>query len=74
MAIKKRYCNEAENKAIIEKVAKVLNSTDYPTHKTIIIEASGDTMTTIRYNITEIIVPEDTAEAPKDYVMKEGES
>lgn len=74
MTIKKRYCNEAENKAIIEKVAKVLNNTDYPTHKTIIIEASGDTMTTIRYNITEIIVPEDTAEAPKDYVMKEGES
>ena len=74
MAIQKRYCNEAENKAIIEKVAKVLNSTDYPTHKTIIIEASGDTMTTIRYNITEVIVPEDTAEAPQDYVMKEGES
>lgn len=58
MAIQKRYCNEAENKAIIEKVAKVLNSTDYPTHKTIIIESSGDTMTTIRYNITEVIVPE----------------
>ena len=58
MAIKKIYCNEAENKAIIEKVAKVLNSTDYPTKKTIIIESDGETITTIRYNITEVIVPE----------------
>lgn len=58
MAIKERYCNETENKAIIEKVAKVLKSTDYPTKKTIIIEADGESITTIRYNITEIIVPE----------------
>ena len=58
MAIQKRYCNEAENKAIIEKVAKVLNSTDYPTRKTIVIESDGETLTTIRYNITEVIVPE----------------
>lgn len=58
MAIKKRYCNEAENKAIIEKVAKVLKGTDYPTKKTIVIEADGESITTIRYNITEIIVPE----------------
>lgn len=58
MAIKKRYCNETENKAIIEKVAKVLKSTDYPTKKTIVIEADGESITTIRYNITEIIVPE----------------
>ena len=57
MAIQKRYCNEAENKAIIEKVAKVLNSTDYPTRKTIVIESDGETLTTIRYNITEVIVP-----------------
>ena len=58
MAIQKRYCNEAENKAIIEKVAKVLNNTDYPTKKTIVIEADAETITTIRYNITELIVPE----------------
>lgn len=65
MAIKKRYCNEAENKAIIEKVAKVLNNTDYPTHKAIIIEASGDTMATIRYNITEVIMPGSDLETVK---------
>lgn len=58
MAIKKRYCNEAENKAIIEKVEKVLKGTDYPTKKTIVIEADGESITTIRYNITELIVPE----------------
>ena len=58
MAIKERYCNETENKAIIEKVAKVLKSTDYPTKKTIVIEADGESITKIRYNITEIIVPE----------------
>lgn len=58
MAIKERYCNETENKAIIEKVAKVLKGTDYPTKKTIVIEADGESITTIRYNITEIIVPE----------------
>lgn len=58
MTIQKTYYNEAENKAIIEKVAKVLNNTDYPTKKTIVIESDGETITTIRYNITEIIVPE----------------
>lgn len=67
MAIKERYCNEAENKAIIEKVAKVLKGTDYPTKKTIVIEADGESITTIRYNITEIIVPEsDFATEMKD--------
>lgn len=58
MAIEKRYGNEAENEAIIKKVASVLNNTDYPTHKTIVIESSGETITTIRYNITELIVPD----------------
>lgn len=36
----------------------MLNNTDYPTKKTIVIESDGETITTIRYNITEIIVPE----------------
>lgn len=65
MAIQKKYSNEAENKAIIEKVAKVLNSTDYPTKKTIVIESAFDEVTTIRYNITEVIMPESDLETVK---------
>ena len=65
MAIQKRYSNEAENKAIIEKVAKVLNNTDYPTKKTIVIESAFDEVTTIRYNITEVIMPESDLETVK---------
>ena len=60
MAIEKRYSNATENEAIIEKVAKVLRNTDYPTRKTIIIESEPESITTIRYNITELIVPTDT--------------
>ena len=60
MAIGKRYGNEAENEAIIEKVAKVLRNTDYPTRKKIIIESDAETITTIKYEITELIVPTDT--------------
>ena len=59
MAIQKRHSNEAENEAIINKVAKVLNNTDYPTKKTIVIESALDEVTTIRYNITELIMPKD---------------
>ena len=58
METKMGYSNETENKAIIEKVAKVLKSTSYPTKKTIVIEADGESIPTIRYNITELIVPE----------------
>lgn len=58
MKTKMGYSNETENKAIIEKVAKVLKGTDYPTKKTIVIESDGESITTIRYNITEVIVPE----------------
>ena len=57
MAIEKRYRNETENEAIIEKVAKVLRNTDYPTRKRIVIEGDGEMIPTIRYEITELIVP-----------------
>ena len=57
MAIEKRYCNETENEAIISKVAKMLHNTDYPIRKRIVIESDAETITTIRYEITELIVP-----------------
>ena len=60
MAIEKRYGNKAENEAIINKVTKILNNTDYPTRKTIVIESEPESITTIRYNITELIVLTDT--------------
>ena len=62
MAIEKRYGNKAENEAIINKVAKILDNTDYPTRKTIVIESEPESIATIRYNITELIVPENKTE------------
>ena len=66
MAIEKRYCNATENEAIIEKVAKVLRNTDYPTRKRIVIEGDGEMIPTIRYEITELIVPTDTTKCSED--------
>lgn len=57
MAIEKRYGNEAENEAIISKVAKILHNTDYPTRKKIIVESDPESIATIKYEITELIVP-----------------
>lgn len=57
MAIKINW-REERNATIINKVESILRHAEFDSHITIVIEAHPDTMPSIRYNITEDIVPE----------------
>lgn len=52
--------NKEENKAIVNKIEKILNNTGYVDYARIVIETSREEVTTIQYSIKEVITP-DTA-------------
>ena len=54
------------NDTIIEKVQSILNNTDCIKNMCIIIEGGVDEIPTIRYNITELIVPKKEITNGKD--------
>ena len=57
MAIKINW-REERNATIVHKVASILRHAEFDADVMIVIEAHPDTMPSIRYNITEDIVPD----------------
>lgn len=57
MAIKTNWRGD-RNATIVHKVASILRHAEFDRHITIVIEAHPDTIPSIRYNITEDIVPD----------------
>jgi len=57
-----RPTNDEKNKAIVDKVAKILASTDYRSEMSICISEKQAELLTVRYCITEYIVPDGTGE------------
>lgn len=54
--------NEELKQAIVSKVGKILDNTDYMDDLYIHIEGSRETIPSIRYNIRELIVPKEEEE------------
>lgn len=50
--------NKDKNKAIVNKIEKILNNTDYVDSARIVIEDARDEVVTIQYSIKEFITPE----------------
>lgn len=50
--------NKDKNKAIVNKIEKILNSTDYVDSARIVIEDARGEVVTIQYSIKEFITPE----------------
>lgn len=50
--------NKDKNKAIVNKIEKILNSTDYVDSARIVIEDARGEVATIQYSIKEFITPE----------------
>lgn len=65
MAIKINWRSE-RNATIVKKVESILRNAETDSHITIVIEAHPDTMPSIRYNITEDIVPDMVFEKEND--------
>lgn len=57
MAIKTNW-REERNATIVKKVESILKHAETDRYLTIVIEANPDTIPSIRYNITEDIVPD----------------
>ena len=57
MAIKTNW-REERNATIIKKVESILKNAETDRHMTIVIEAHPDEIPSIRYNITEDILPD----------------
>ena len=53
---KSTYKAERQNKAIVDKVASILDNTDFIDEVRIVIEGSRQTCPTIEYKIKEFIV------------------
>lgn len=53
---KSTYKAERQNKAIVDKVASILDNTDYIDEVRIVIEGSRQTCPTIEYKIKEFIL------------------
>lgn len=65
MAIKINW-REERNATILKKVESILRNAEFDSHMTIVIEAYPDTRPSIRYNITEDIVPDMVTEKEND--------
>ena len=65
MAIKTNW-REERNATIIKKVESILRHAEFDTDVMIVIEAHPDTMPSIRYRITEDIVPDMVSEKEND--------
>lgn len=65
MAVKINW-REERNATIIKKVESILRHAEFDSHMTIVIEAYPDTRPSIRYNITEDIVPDMVTEKEND--------
>jgi len=50
--------NKDKNKAIVNKIEKILNNTDYVDSARIVIDDARDEVVTIQYSIKEFITPE----------------
>lgn len=65
MAIKINW-REERNATIVKKVESILHNAESDRHITIVIEAHPDEIPSIRYNITEDIVPDMVFEKEND--------
>ena len=65
MAIKTNWRGD-RNATIVHKVASILRHAEFDTDVMIVIEAHPDTMPSIRYSITEDIVPDMVTEKEND--------
>ena len=65
MAITNNWRSE-RNATIVKKVMSLLGQAEFDRHITIVIEAHPDTIPSIRYNITEDIVPDMVFEKEND--------
>ena len=65
MAIKTNWRGD-RNATIVKKVASILRHAEFDRDITIVIEAHPDTRPSIRYNITEDIVPDMVTEKEND--------
>ena len=61
-----RITNKRKNEAIVEKVKKILDSADFIDSAEIFISIARGEATTIKYNVKELIVPEDDKKKDKD--------
>lgn len=63
--------NVKKNKAVVEKVKKILDSSDFIDSAEIVISITRGEVTTIKYNIKEFITPEDDKKKAEEAIDKD---
>lgn len=63
--------NVKKNKAVVEKVKKILDSSDFIDSAEIVISIARGEVTTIKYNIKEFITPEDDKKKAEEAIDKD---